>query len=206
MEKKGLITGPEGSGDHRKRKCPHLAVRALKHRGIGWPVLWGYFARSPGRCLRATPNPCSLSSPYSGGLLRGPDSNRRPAGYEPTELPSAPPHDAKVWIHLKATRPPEGGPAWYPVSKPCVCDQTRNRAPWAPKVVVGRIRAAAVGFRLLAVVGRTGYNMVLGHIRRTLYPTEVRRSDLVNLYHPLAVVLVRVACHINPRPVLAASP
>ena len=29
-------------------------------------------------------------------VLRGPDSNRRPLGYEPNELPTAPPRDLCV--------------------------------------------------------------------------------------------------------------
>lgn len=47
-------------------------------------------------CTR--PKLLSLPSPLSGGItsvLRGLDSNQRPPGYEPSELPSAPPHIAK---------------------------------------------------------------------------------------------------------------
>ena len=43
--------------------------------------------------------------------LRGLDSNQRPPGYEPSELPSAPPHIANIaLLTSKARGPPEGGP------------------------------------------------------------------------------------------------
>ena len=39
------------------------------------------------------PNTESRGSPYKNIWLRGEDSNLRPLGYEPNELPTAPPRD-----------------------------------------------------------------------------------------------------------------